>query len=101
MLTYVVSTRSARSLGYFSRNDRGVAAGCYVLVARLPVNIVIPRPAHVASAIPGPDARLLDTSGHVVTSLGPIEQVKPTEIGTSAVLKHLILTHVLRAAFAI
>ena len=59
-----------------------------MLVTCLPVNVVISWPRHVASSISG--TWLLDTSGHVIASLGPIEQVKPTEIGARALLNIII-----------
>ena len=85
-LTHIVSTGCARPLGYFCRDDRGVAAGGDVLVSRLTVNVIIAGPGHVASSISGSGAWLLDTSGHVIASLGPIEEMEPTEIGARALL---------------
>ena len=57
-----------------------------MLVARLTVNVIIAGPGHVASSISGSGAGLLDTSGHVIASLGPIEEMEPTEIGARALL---------------
>ena len=59
-----------------------------MLVSCLPVNVVISWPRHVASSISG--TWLLDTSGHVIAPLGPIEQVEPTEIGARALLNIII-----------
>ena len=86
MLTHIVSTGCARSLGYFSWDHCGVAASGDVLVARLAVNVVIAGPGHVASSISCSGAWLLDTSGHVIAPLGPIEQMEPTEIGARPIL---------------
>ena len=87
LLTHIVSTGCARSLGYFSRDHRGVAASGDVLVSRLAVNIVIAGPRHVSSSISGSGAWLFDTSGYVIAPLGPIEQMQPTEIGARAILR--------------